>query len=121
MISSKFVRSSLMASFAALSLFACERNQQNGGATDDTTGTTTTPAERQGSPATGTTGSRDTLQGTGTDRSPGTGSGSDTTGREIERTGGRDMPMGSGGSQGSIMMGTGGHGGGHGGAGGRGH
>lgn len=115
MISSQFVRSSVIASFAFVTLCACERSDQQNGAADDTT-TPTGTTERQGSPGVGTTGSRDALQGTGTDRTPGTGSATDTTGSDaIERTGGRDMPMGTGGSSASGM-GTGGYGGGAGGA-----
>ena len=60
MISSKLVRSSVITSFAFLTLFACERNaQQEGGAADDTTATPGTgTADRQRSPARIQTSSR---------------------------------------------------------------
>jgi hypothetical protein len=127
---SMFVRSTMIGSLALLSLFGCDRNDaQQGGAAGDaprtTTGTGTTgtgTTSNRDMTGTGTLGAEDNTHGTATTgRSSASGSVDDQPGDDaIERTGGRDVPMGAGGashrSTGSgTTMGNAGHAG-HGGA-----
>jgi hypothetical protein len=112
-----FIRSTIVGSLALLSLFGCERSDtQQGGAAGDATRTTTgtgTTSNRDMT-GTGTTGAADTTHGTANERG---GVGEQPGDDAIERTGGRDAPMGAGGAaqrdstRGSTNMGEGGHGG----------
>jgi hypothetical protein len=98
---SMILRSSIIASFALLALHACERGAQPGGAEDDTTGAA------MGSAGTGAgMRARDDSEAGGTERGRAS---ADQAGVEIERTSGRDMPLGGGGAAGRT--GAGGRGG----------
>jgi hypothetical protein len=96
------VRSTMIGSLALLSLFGCERNDaQQGGAAGDATRTTTgmgTTSNRDMT-GSGTLGADDNTHGTASGRSSASGNIDDQPGDDaIERTGGRDVPMGAGGA-----------------------
>jgi hypothetical protein len=111
---STFVRSTMIGSIALLSLFGCQRNDaQQGGAAGDGTRTTTgtgTDTTGTGTTGSGTTGA-DNTHGTATGRSSASGSADQPGDDAIERTGGRDVPMGTGGAsqRSGSSMGNAGH------------
>jgi hypothetical protein len=113
--SSMILRSSVIGTFALLAPLACERDMaQPAGAENDRTGATVASA---GSGA----GMRARGDLEGTERGSATGTGADQTGSgAIERTSGRDVPLGTGGSASKLGGGAAGRGGsaGKGGAGG---
>jgi hypothetical protein len=98
---SMFVRSTLIGSLALLSLFGCQRNDaEQGGAAGDSTRTTTgtgTTGSRDMT-GSGTIGATDDTHGTATGRSSASGNADRPGDDAIERTGGRDVPMGAGGA-----------------------
>lgn len=114
--SSMIVRSSVVGSFALLVLFACEReNAEPGGAREEGIGTS--PGTEEGLEGNGTLGAGEAAPGARSGRTSGTEP-SEMEG--IERTGGRDMPLGGAGSAGAPgTLGGAGSGGGGGMGGGR--